>query len=376
METMSRAAYVHVPFCHHRCPYCNFTVAVDRHDWIERYLKAIESELSRLSVTTPVDTIFVGGGTPTLLSSRQLSTLFNSISRWLPLSDGGEWTIEANPDDLSNERCQLIAEAGVNRISIGGQSFHDDKLRSLGRQHTGAGLQSAIEVALRYFRHVSLDLIFGAPAESPDVWSSDLQRAIRLGVPHISTYGLTYEKGAAFWAMREKGVIESIPEDLELDMYFSAIDCLTQNGFEHYEVSNFAKDGFACRHNQTYWSLQPWFAFGPGAAGFLNGVRTVNHRSTSRYLSLIESGLSPIAETETIDAEQLTLERCVFGLRRMVGVDLSALELSGHPTSMVKIRSVVASHLQNGWLEQVGPMIRLTRSGLAISDSLWPAFFA
>lgn len=372
----ARAAYIHVPFCHHRCPYCNFTVAVDREDWIERYLHAIEVELSFLRSPRLVDTIFLGGGTPTLLSPKQLERLFSALQDWLPISGSGEWTIEANPDDITNERCGLLREAGINRISIGGQSFDDRKLIRLGRHHRGDGLQTAIDLALNHFPAVSLDLIFGVPDETIDVWVNDLQRAVTCGIQHLSTYGLTYEKGAAFWGLREKGILRDIPEDIELQMYYAAIDFLARHGFEHYEVSNFAKSGFACRHNQAYWSLDPWFAFGPGAAAFVDGVRTVNHRSTSRYLQLIETGQSPIAESETIDDEQLTLEKFVFGMRRLAGVDIAIVEREGVAKSVEKIKRNVADHIVHGWMESIGTRVKLTRAGLAISDSLWPAYLS
>jgi oxygen-independent coproporphyrinogen III oxidase len=369
-----QAAYVHVPFCHHRCPYCNFTVAVDRSDWIERYLRCIETELRSLGSSQPVNTIFIGGGTPTLLESNALERLLESIARYLPLNQNGEWSIEANPNDLTDSKCQLLKAVGINRVSLGGQSFDDAKLQQLGRSHTGQSLIESIQRCQSFFNNVSLDLIFGVPQESLATWKADLDRAISLDLQHISTYGLTYEKGAKFWSQLQKGELHPVGEMDELEMYNYAIEFLASAGFEHYEVSNFARPSFRCRHNQTYWNLDPWFAFGPGAAGFANRTRTINHRSTSKYLQLIEEGLSPIVETENIDWAQWTRERFVFGMRQLQGVDLSRLLSEGEPQSLLEVQNAIERHIASGWLIREGSMVRLTLHGLALSDSLWPDY--
>ncbi len=369
-----RAAYVHVPFCHQRCPYCNFTVAIDRSDWIERYLCCLETELRSLGSPHKVNTIFIGGGTPTLLEANALERLLASIAQFLPLNQDGEWSIEANPNDLTDTKCDLLKTAGINRISIGGQSFDDRKLNQLGRSHNRKSLIDAIKRSQFYFDNVSLDLIFGAPQESLDIWKADLDSALSLDIPHISTYGLTYEKGASFWSQLQKGELHPVAELDELEMYNYAIDFLVSAGYEHYEVSNFARPSFRCRHNQTYWNLEPWFAFGPGAAGFVNGVRTINHRSTSKYLQLIEESNSAIAETEKIDWAQWTRERFVFGMRQMHGIDISRLESEGEPRSLSEIQNTINRHIKSHWLIREGSIVRLTRHGLAISDSLWPDY--
>jgi oxygen-independent coproporphyrinogen-3 oxidase len=369
-----RAVYIHVPFCRRRCPYCNFTVAVDTSGLAARYLNAVTHEICRLDEIYDIDYLFIGGGTPTLLSCKELETLFAAIRSRFRWDSDLEWTVEANPNDLDQVKGRFLAESGVNRISIGGQSFDDNKLKTLGREHAGLELFHAIEQTSKWIGNVSLDLIFGVPGETHEVWQADLKTAGELPLSHVSTYGLTYEKGAAFWGLKQSGKLDAVSDDDELRMYFEAIDYLELKGFRHYEVSNFAREQRECRHNQTYWSLQPWFGFGPGAAGFVNNVRTVNHRSTTRYLQLVERQESPVAECESISPRQLVLERFVFGMRRRDGVDLQTLIANDESAAGSLIQANIEKHIAAGWMEIADGKVRLTRQGLALSDSLWPDY--
>ncbi len=366
-----KAAYVHVPFCHARCPYCNFTVVANRLDLVDRYVEAVTRELSTLGRTHAVNTIFIGGGTPTMLPSDPMVRLFEAIRCWLPLADDGEWSIEANPQDVDRDLCLLLRDQGINRISLGGQSFDAAKLKMLGRDHTGDQLASSIDIASQWFDEVSVDLIFGVPGEDLQVWKSDLQMATSRGVSHLSTYGLTYEKGAQYWAQLQKGQIVAVAEETELEMYLYAIETLKRHGMNHYEVSNFAKPGSECLHNHTYWQGDAWLGFGPGAAAYVDGTRAVNHRSTLKYLQRIESGQSPVAESQTLDWSTRTRERFIFGMRRLKGVDWSWLANSGEPQSVEVIAQQLAKHIALGFMEWHEGHIRLTPQGLPISDSLW-----
>jgi oxygen-independent coproporphyrinogen III oxidase len=366
-----KAAYVHVPFCHARCPYCSFTVVANRLDWVDRYVEAITRELTALVRPHAVDTIFIGGGTPTLLPREPMVRLLEAIRRWLPLANGGEWSIEANPQDVNRDLCLLLRDQGINRISLGGQSFDAAKLQMLGRDHTGDQLANAIDTACEWFDEVSVDLIFGVPGEDMQVWKSDLQRATSRTVSHISTYGLTYEKGARYWAQLQKGEIVAVAEDTELEMYEYGIETLAQHGMNHYEVSNFSKPGSECRHNQTYWQGDAWFGFGPGAAAYVDGTRNVNHRSTQKYLERIEAGQSPVAETQILDWSTRTRERFIFGMRQLKGVHWSSLASTGDPKSVEAIAQQIPKHIALGFIEWHEGNIRLTPQGLPISDSLW-----
>ena len=258
-RTTPRAAYVHVPFCARRCGYCNFSVIAGRDDLADQYLDALAAELSLLGMPHEVDTLYVGGGTPTRLSPVQIERLCAMLREWFPLAAGHEWTIEANPEDLDAERVALLASAGVNRVSLGAQSFDAAKLERLERCHSAADTERCVALADARGMDVALDLIFAAPGETLPVWLSDLQAALRLGVEHISTYGLTFEKGTRFWTLLQKEDLRQAPEELERQMYEATIDMLAAAGMEHYEVSNFALPGHRSRHNRcTGRAVRTW----------------------------------------------------------------------------------------------------------------------
>jgi oxygen-independent coproporphyrinogen-3 oxidase len=371
---LPRAAYVHVPFCAQRCGYCNFTLVAGRDDLVPDYLRAIEQELSLLGEPREVDTLFLGGGTPTQLQPDDLARLLAIVGRWHPLAEGGEASCEANPADLGAEKVAVLAETGVTRLSLGAQSFDANKLQRLERDHRAEDIRRAVELARPRLQSLSLDLIFAAPDESLDGWRGDLDAALALEPDHLSTYGLTFEKGATFWSRLQQDELKQAGDALERAMYTTAIETLCDAGFEHYEVSNFARPGHRCRHNEVYWTGGGYYAVGPGAARYVDGRREVNHRSTTTWLKRVLAGQSPVAEAETLEPEDSARERLVFGLRRLEGVrraDFIAATgfdfdvLAGPP-----LQRFVAANL----LADNGQFVRLTRAGLLVSDSLWPEF--
>lgn len=369
-----RAAYIHVPFCRHRCGYCNFTLIAGREDLVETYLRAIERELSWLETPREVDTLFIGGGTPTHLSPAQLQQLCETVTRRFPLAAGHEFSVEANPLDVTDEKAELLAAQGVNRISLGVQSFSDSKLVLLERDHRGKQIDAAFAAARRTMRSVSMDLIFGAPGETIAIWANDLDQALRLGPDHVSTYGLTFERGTSFWSRLQKEEIAQVEEEDERRMYLAGIESLTQAGFEHYEVSNFAKSGHRCRHNEVYWAGNSYYAAGPGAARYVDGRRETNHRSTTTYLKRVLADQSPIAESETLSPEDSARERLVFALRRMQGVEREAFEADAGFSIEQLVGRSLAEFVNRGFLEDTDARVRLTREGLLVSDSIWPEF--
>jgi len=366
-----RAAYIHVPFCRHRCGYCNFTLIAGRDDLITAYLEAVARELSWLEEPREVETLFLGGGTPTHLSARQLTLLLETVRRWFPLAPGYEFSVEANPADVTFEVIRVLRDYGVNRLSLGVQSFDAWKLRTLERDHRREDIWRAWDLA-RPMDSLSLDLIFGVPQETRATWESDLRTALRLVPDHVSTYGLTFERGTGFWSRRQRGEMPPLAEEDERWLYETAIETLVVAGFQHYEVSNFARPGKRCRHNETYWTGGGYYAAGPGASRYVDGRRETNHRSTTTYLKRVLAGQSPVAESESLPDEDVARERLVFGLRRMQGVDRvgfaaeTGFELDG------LVGDELRRLLQQGFLQEQAGHLRLTRAGLLISDAIWP----
>ena len=246
-----RAAYVHVPFCAHRCGYCNFALVAGRQDLVPLFLKAVEKELgTQLDATAEVDTLYFGGGTPTQLGPDAFRRLAAIVAQWHPLADGYEWTVEANPADMTPAMAEALSSVGVNRLSIGAQSFRSAKLDLLERDHQPADIARSVNLAREHGMDVSLDLMFAVPGETLDQWHDDLRRAIDLDPEHLSVYGLTFEKGTTYWNRRNRGALVETNEELQRVMYLDTIDRLTDAGFKHYEVSNFAHPDHRSRHNR------------------------------------------------------------------------------------------------------------------------------
>jgi len=368
------AVYLHVPFCAQRCGYCNFTLVAGRDDLQESYLDALSRELTRLETSRYVSTIFIGGGTPTHFPPKLFARFLALVRHWLPHIPGQEFSVEANPQDLSQEKVELLALHRVTRLSLGAQSFHASTLQVLERQHRAEDIHRALELARPNLSSISLDLIFAVPGQSLAEWKCDLAEACALPIDHLSTYGLTFEKGTQFWNRLSHAHWNETPEELQSEMYLHALDSLCEQGFEHYEVSNFARPGHRCRHNEVYWRGASYEAFGPGAARYVDHERAINHRSTTTYLKRVLSGESPIAERETLSPRERAREAAVFGLRRLAGWErteyfartgFSLVELLGKP---------LLRFLDAGLLQDDGQTIRLTRAGLLVSDSLWPYF--
>jgi oxygen-independent coproporphyrinogen III oxidase len=369
------AAYVHVPFCRHRCGYCNFSVIADRDDLIERFLAAIDQELSALN-RPALNTLFIGGGTPTHLGLTALSRLLSSLHERFDLQTGYEWTVEANPEDITAEKLELLAQHGVNRVSLGVQSFHDVKLKTLERGHTGDSARQTIERVASVIPNVSIDLIFGSPGETTDAWSHDLESALATPLQHLSTYCLTVEKGTAFWNRKQRGELTSADEDSEVGMYVTTQQQASAAGLAQYEVSNFARPGFQCRHNSAYWDGQGWFAAGPGAARFIHGRREVNHRSPLTYLKRMEAGGNATAESEAITLHQYARERAAFGIRMLQGINIDQISRSAG----VDLREICADAIQRSiaedLLEETEQRLALTPRGILFADTVASRFLS
>lgn len=369
-----QAAYVHVPFCRHRCGYCDFTLVARRDDLIEPYLTALQTELQTLGEPRAIDTLFLGGGTPTYLPPRELERLMHLLRKWFRLEPGYEFSVEANPSGLDAERIAILTAAGVNRVSLGVQSFDARHLETLERDHQADDVRQAVESLRPSIGNLSIDLIFGVPGQSLAEWEATLATAVSLEPKHISTYGLTYEKGTAFWTQRDKGALRPLDEELERAMYAAAMDGLPTAGFEQYELSNFARAGWRCRHNEVYWRGEEYFAFGPGAASYRSGVRRTNHRSVTTWLDRVLSGKSGCDVEETLAPEDKAREAIMLGLRQRAGIDLATF--SEHfGTSIESLEpEVLQTQLAAGLLEIANGRLRLTREGCFVADHVVSQF--
>lgn len=366
----ARAAYIHVPFCAHRCGYCDFTLISGRDDLTSDYLRSLEIEMDRVLANDKpkLDTLFFGGGTPTHPAPDQLQELLQLVTTRFVLSAQVEFTVEANPLDLNNDKITILSEAGVNRISLGVQSFSPRALKLLERDHQPEDIVDVMRRLPASIPNVSFDLIFGTPTLSTDDWRETLQRAIDLGPTHISTYGLTFEKGTAFWNRREKGDLVPVDEEVEREQYAIAIESLSSAGFQQYEISNFARPGFESRHNNVYWSGDNYWGFGPGAASYLNGIRQTNIRSVLGWLNRIERGESPMTDAEQLDDEHRARELIYLGLRRNSGISRAEFRNKTGRELDELCGEQIRRQIQLQAIEDDGANIRLTQQGRFIAD--------
>ena len=371
-----RACYVHVPFCRHRCGYCSFTLLAGRDDLMDSYLEAIKREITLIEGTHEIDSLFLGGGTPTHMASAQFAELLQIIRSRFSLTEDCEFSVEANPTDLQPELVELIADHGVTRISLGAQSFNRDKLSLLERDHTAEDIANAFELLRGRFTSLSLDLIFAVPGESLTTWQNDLDQAVRIGPNHISTYGLTFEKGTSFWSRLNKRRLAEVDEELQREMYLAAIDKLNAAGIQQYEVSNFARVGHRCRHNEGYWKGEQFYGFGPGAARFIGGVRELNHRSTTTYIKRLLNNRSPVAEREQLDPIAAAREKLAFTMRTLDGVDREEFYQLSETRVEQLLGDTLPELVELGMIEDNGQRIKLTRKGLLLSDSVMSEFLS
>jgi oxygen-independent coproporphyrinogen-3 oxidase len=337
---------------------------------IEHYLDALAKELETLGTPRPVETLFIGGGTPTYLSAGQLGRLLTEINRWLPLPAGAEFSIESTPDSLTDEKLAVLKDHGVSRVSVGVQSFQAEHLTSLDRRHTASQIPRAVEDVRRHGLGLSLDLIFAAPGATVSSWQKDLESALTFEPDHLSTYGLTYEKGTPLWKDRTRGRIQPVGEDDELAMYELAMDLLAAAGFEHYEISNFARPGCRCRHNERYWANEAYYGSGVGAARYVQRVRELNTRDTRAYIQKVLSGDAPTFQSEQLNDRDRAFETIGTQLRRAEGIGRERFQEQSGLSLDNLVGETVASLVENGILADGGNAVRLTRRGFCVADGV------
>lgn len=364
----ARGLYAHVPFCFHKCHYCDFYSFVDREGRTGEYLAQVAADVGWTldRVEGEIETVFVGGGTPTLLSADELRAFTAEIRRF-PLARDVEWTVEANPETIDAEKARVLAAAGVNRVSIGAQSFDPKHLKTLERWHDPANVARAAG----YLRdagiaNFNLDLIFGIPGQSVAEWRADLARALEIGPEHLSCYGLTYEPNTAMTKRLERGEFEPCDDGVEAEMYEVTRDTLAAAGFAQYEVSNYARAGRECRHNLVYWRNEPWWAIGPSASGYIGGHRYKVVPRLGDWLARGAEASAPVVDHEAPDEARNTSEALMLGLRLSEGI---SAELERRAVELEPARAAVfTGALADGLLERVGDRLRFTRRGMMLAN--------
>lgn len=356
--------YVHVPFCDGKCVYCAFYSVMLEPALADRWLAALESEMRRCALPEPVETgtIYVGGGTPTILGSKRIERLCSGLRRRFPLRRNGEWSIEANPGTLTRETLEALAAAGVNRLSLGAQSFDDRVLLRLGRRHTAADIFRAFELAREAgFRNIGLDLIACVPGVGPRTWQRTLDSAVALRPEHVSVYALTFEEGSRLCARRPGARLRAKPDREQLNDLRRAEKALSQAGFRRYEISNYARPGFECRHNTACWRGEDYLGFGPAAASCSGLLRWANAPDLASYLAALEGGGDPPREFDELTPRIRAAERLIFGLRMLEGVPLEAV--GGFERKLEPLREQRLVEIKDGrW--------RMSRRGLDLADAI------
>ncbi|MEX0911817.1 MAG: radical SAM family heme chaperone HemW [Gemmatimonadota bacterium] len=361
--------YVHVPFCARRCSYCDFAVEATRDAPVDAWLEAVRTELALTAAERgwdgplELETLYVGGGTPSLLGTGAMQRFVDVIAPHAVLTPGAEWTCEANPESFPLELALDWRAAGVTRLSLGAQTFDARALRWMGRLHGPDGPGEALAAARRAgFDNVSIDLIFGLPARLMRDWAADLDQALELEPDHVSLYGLTAEPGAPLGRWVTEGREALADEDRYADEYLAAHDRLTRAGFEHYEVSNFGRPGARSRHNFVYWSGAPYVALGPGAHAYFPPRRRWNLRSWSAYSDALRADRLPIEDEEYVDADASDLERIWLGLRTDGGYAMSG--------ASAPQRDLVRRWTCNDLATLDANTVRLTAAGWLLLDRL------
>lgn len=365
MDAFAHHVYVHVPFCARRCSYCDFSIAVRRDVPVDEFVNAMAAEMdlrfpSRSPEEWSVDTLYLGGGTPSRLGAEGIRALMTSLRERLRLSSGAEVTIEANPDDVSRDAAEAWRAVGINRVSLGAQSFDAGALEWMHRIHTSDQIATAVD-ALRGagIANVSIDLIFALPEALERDWADDLQRAIALGPSHVSLYGLTFHERTPLARWRDRGDVTEAPDETYANEFLLAHEVLTAAGFEHYEVSSYARPGMRSRHNASYWSGLPWAGIGPAAHEFDGLRRRWNVSPYAHWERLVRAGRDPREGEEVLSVENRAAERVYLGLRTSAGLALAESELS-------KARQWAEA----GWATVDGPLLRLTPEGWLRLDAL------
>ena len=359
--------YIHIPFCKSRCLYCDF-FSTTAHERKGAFVKALLNEMKGRAeelLHARANTIYIGGGTPSQLSCADIKAIFSTLQGIVPLEHDAEVTIECNPDDISSGFLNALAETPVNRVSMGVQTFDDNLLRLLRRRHDAMQARDAVAMLRKAgYNNISLDLMYGLPGQTMDMWKKDVDELLAMNVPHMSAYSLQWEEGTPLFRMLEKGQVEEAPEELSLEMYRYLVQATAVSGMGHYEISNFAMPGMRARHNSGYWKNEPYVGLGPGAHSYDgNRRRCSNPTDLAGY---IESRGLPQMDVEILDDDALYEEQVLKALRTTDGLDVYSLpqKYRNYALRMAK------PHLESGRLSMEGNVLRLTEEGIFVSNDI------
>ena len=361
--------YIHIPFCKSRCIYCGF-YSTTLLDLRKKYINAVcrEMELRKNYIREPFSTIYLGGGTPSLLDEAELTKLFLYINNVYDVDRNAEITMECNPDDITPEFTNMLSRLPINRVSMGAQTFADSRLRLLHRRHNSDEVKHAVKLLREAgIKNISIDLMFGFPDESLSQWKEDISAALALNIEHISAYSLMYEEDTPLWKMLDTGKVKEIDEELSLTMFKELVCQLTDAGYEHYEISNFSRPGYRSRHNSSYWHQVPYIGLGAAAHSFDLNSRQWNVADLKLYIKEINNGIIPM-EREELDNDTTFNDIITTALRTSDGIDLNALETRLGKRYRNTLISAAGKHIEQGLLEIRHDRLRLTSEGIFISD--------
>ncbi|CRK84199.1 radical SAM family heme chaperone HemW [Neobacillus massiliamazoniensis] len=375
---MIKAAYLHIPFCEHICHYCDFNKVFLKGQPVDEYIQALEKEIQMTLNQYPAsqfETIFVGGGTPTSLSEQQLYNFCQSIHKHLPMSENVEFTFEANPGDLTMGKLQILREAGVNRISLGVQTFNEELLKKIGRVHRAEDVFQSVDNAKKVgFKNISIDLIFSLPTQTIDDFKESLIEAFSLDIQHYSAYSLIIEPKTVFYNLLQKGKLPTPGEDTEAAMYELLMEEMDKHGFEQYEISNFAKPGFESKHNLTYWNNDYYYGFGAGAHSYVNGWRRSNTGPLNKYIGQIQKGELPIFHEHQVTKVEQMEEEMFLGLRKTDGVSIARFIEKFGKDPLLLFKNEMVELINKKWLEVNQERIYLTKAGRLLGNEVFQAF--
>lgn len=367
------SAYVHIPFCTQICYYCDFSKVFIKNQPVDAYLQALIREFECYDIKQ-LRTLYIGGGTPTAITAQQLDYLLTNLTKNLDLSVLEEFTIEANPGDLTEDKIEVLKQSAVNRVSLGVQTFNDKQLKQIGRSHNEAQIYDTIaSLKEAGFDNISIDLIYALPDQTMSDVKENVAKALALDIPHLSLYSLILEHHTVFMNKMRRGKLNLPQEDLEAEMFDYIITELEKNGFEHYEISNFTKPGFESRHNLMYWDNAEYYGVGAGASGYIAGVRYRNQGPIQHYLKAVSEGNARLSE-EVLTKEEMMEEELFLGLRKKSGVSIAKFEERFGISFEERYGQVVAELRQQGLLVPDDEMIRMTKKGLFLGDTVAEKF--